>query len=130
MFKFDSFFKKGLKNSVEFKNNSGFTFGAAAISLNGSPLLDRWHAGEFSAAEYSVAINYDLQNREIIKFLVVSTPDSAKISIYSRVSSNIEIVDVDAIVNNAYVDLILVPKTQKFEKAKVSFTVNYFKNHT
>lgn len=129
MFGFDSFFKKGLKNTVEFKNNSGFTFGGPIIPLKGQPRIDRWHTGEFSSAEYTVSINYDENNREIIKFLLVATPDTAKIAVYSRIASNIDMVDVEAILNNAYVDLHLVPKSSKFETAKITFNVNYFKNH-
>lgn len=129
MFGFDSFFKKGLKNTVEFKNNSGFTFGGPIITLKGQSRIDRWHVGEFSSAEYTVSINYDKNNREIIKFLLVATPDTAKIAVYSRIASNIDMVDVEAILNNAYVDLHLVPKSSKFETAKITFNVNYFKNH-
>lgn len=130
MLSFDNFFKKGLRNTLEFKGINGFTLGDNITSLQGKPRLDRWHVGEFCSAEYTASVDYDPLNKEIIKFLLVATSETAKISVYSRVYSNIEMIDVEAILDNSYVDVFLSAKNSKFENARVVFTVNYFKNHS
>lgn len=128
MFKLDKFFAKGLKNTIQIKDNGGFSYNGPFKLLKGNPVIDRWHVGDFSSAEYTMSVDYDKDNKEIIKFLVVGTSNNAKIIVYSRVSSNIDMVDIEAIVNNSYVDIFVKPKNNKFFDSRVIYTVNYFNN--
>ena len=128
MFNIAKFISAGLQNSMLLKNNSGFSFSGPWKGIYNETLLDRWHVGDFNSAEYTISIDYDNSNKEILKCLVVGTPDRAKINVYSRLSTNIELVEVSAIVNESYVDVLVTPKTDKLQGSKMIFTAKYFHN--
>ena len=74
MFNIAKFISAGLQNSMLLKNNSGFSFSGPWKGIYNETLLDRWHVGDFNSAEYTISIDYDNSNKEILKCLVVGTP--------------------------------------------------------
>jgi hypothetical protein len=126
MFNISKFLTNGLKNTILFKNNSGMSHNGPWKTLQGPTLLDRWHVGDFSSVEYSVSAEYDHLNREICKILVTGTINDAKIVVYSRCSTNIELINVSATVNSSYIDIYVEPKIPKLNGTKVIYTGTYF----
>lgn len=124
----NSFFGKGLKNTVLVKANGGFSHNGPWQLVNNNTLLDRWHIGDFSSAEYTISIDLDNNNKEIVKCLVVANKSDAKIQIYSRVSTNTQLVDLTALINDSYVDVIINPDSPKKAGSKFIYTVQYFQN--
>lgn len=122
------YFAQGLKNTVLLKNNAGISHNGPWIQLYNDTLLDRWHVGDISSAEYTISV--DLGNsREIIKCLVTASIDNASIAIYSRSNTQGKLVDISATVNQSYVDIILNPLDTddiSSASAKVIFTPEYF----
>lgn len=122
------FFTKGLKNSLQLKNNGAISHNGPWINLYTNTLMDRWHVNDFSSAEYTISADLNNENKEIVKVLITATADDAHLVEYARNSTNIDIIDIEALVNNSYVDVIISPKITKTEGAKVIFTANYFQN--
>lgn len=122
----DKFLSEGLKNTILLRNNSGFSYAGSYVTAENNTLLDRWHLGDFSSVEYTISADYDSENREILKCLVTAGLQNSNISIYSRASTNVDLIDVEARVNNSYVDVLVSPKQDKLEKTKVIFTARYF----
>ena len=105
-----------------------------AMSHNGpwkqvytNTLLDRFHVGDFSSAEYTISVDYDKDKKEILKVLVTASLDEASIIIYARNNLGIDLVNITAIVNNSYVDIIANP-TASNEGSKIIYTVQYYQN--
>lgn len=126
MFNLKKYLGNGLKNTVLLKNNSGFSFGGPWKIIQGPTLIDRWYVGEISSVEYTISVEYDYLNREILKVLITGTVDAANMVVYSRCATNIELVDITATVNNSYIDVFAEPKTDKLSDSKLIFTGNYF----
>ena len=130
MFNIAKFISAGIQNSLLLKNNTGFSFNGPWKSVYQDSVMDRWHVGDFTSAEYTISVEYDSKNREIIKCLVVGGVDQAKINVYSRLATNKPIVDIDAVVNDSYVDVRISPKSDKLQGVKMIFTAKYFHAQT
>lgn len=128
MIDFKKFFVEGLKNTLLLKNDAGFSHSGPFVLCAPNTRLDRWHVGDFSAAEYIISVDFNNTNREIIKCLVVSGVDTARLKVYSRCSTDNTLINVDAFVNNSYVDIVINPTNNKFKNAKVIKTVTYFES--
>jgi hypothetical protein len=122
------FFTEGLKNTLLLKNNAGFSYSGPFVLCAADTVIDRWHIGDFSAAEYIISIDFDTVNREIVKCLVVAGIEQAQLKVYSRCSTANTLVNIDAFVNNSYVDIVVNPANNKFKTAKLIKTVKYFES--
>ena len=89
--------------------------------------VERWHAGEFSSAEFTISIDYDNANKEIVKAIVAVGVDYANLSVVGRSNLGNDLIDLSVTVNQSYVDLLITAKTG-YEGAKFIFTANYFQN--
>jgi len=127
----------GLKNTLLFRNNAGTSYNGPWKQLYTNTLLDRWHVGNFSSVEYTVSVDFDVLNKEIIKVLVTATRDRASVVIYARNNTLADLVTVSATVNDSYVDIILNPiiiavdlendiPAQDYSGSKVIYTAKYF----
>lgn len=125
-----NFFAKGLKNTVLLKNNGGFSHGGPWIPLTENTVLDQWYVHDFVSAEYTVSVDFDSRNKEILKILVIATADTAGIVEYARVSTNLDLISIDAVANNSAVSIVAKPTTAKVLGAKIMFTAQYFQNHS
>jgi len=127
----------GLKNTLLFRNNTGTSYNGPWKQVYTNTLLDRWHVGNFSSVEYTVSVDFDVLNKEIIKVLVTATRDRASVVIYARNNTLADLVTVSATVNDSYVDIILNPiiiavdlendiPAQDYSGSKVIYTAKYF----
>lgn len=124
------YFKKGMKNTLLLKNNSGFSYNGPWIQVYEDTLLDRWHMGDFASVEYTISADLDNYNREIVKCLVTATVDTASIVVYARNNTQRPLIEVSATVNSSYVDIILNAAQNEDSAqnlgAKVIFTAKYY----
>ena len=127
MFNLSKFFNKGLKDSVLFLSNGAMSHNGPWKQVYTNTLLDRFHVGDFSSAEYTISVDYDKDNKEIVKVLVTASLDEASIIIYARNNLGTNLVDITATVNNSYVDITLNQTASK-EGSKVIYTVQYYQN--
>lgn len=130
MINLTNFFTKGLKHTLLLKNNGGFSHNGPWQSLSTNAVIDRWHVNDFSSVEYTICADFDSRTKEIVKLLVTATAEDAHIVEYARNNTNIEIMTIDALVNNSYVDIVVGPKIAKLNGAKILFTAQYFQNQS
>jgi hypothetical protein len=127
MFNLSKFFIKGLKDSVLFQSNGAMSHNGPWKQVYTNTLLDRFHVGDFSSAEYTISVDYDKDKKEILKVLVTASLDEASIIIYAKNNLGTDLVNITATVNNSYVDIIANP-TASNEGSKVIYTVQYYQN--
>lgn len=131
MFNITKFLKEGLKNTILFKNNLGISHKGPWVAAYPGTVLDRFHVGDFSSVEYTIAVDFSSDKKEILKVLVTATVDTASVVIYARNSTAGELIDVSVEVNKSYVDVKIGPTTLSedstaYAGSKVIFTANYF----
>tara|TARA_B110000305_G_C19371584_1_gene604740 strand:- start:434 stop:832 length:399 start_codon:yes stop_codon:yes gene_type:complete len=130
MINLTKYFTKGLKNTLLLKDNSGTSHNGPWISLADNTVLERWHTNDFASVDYTVSVDFDNRNKEVIKFLVTAVENNAFVVEYARNNTNIDIITVDALVNNSYVDIIVNPKIPNLRGSKIIFTAQYFQTQT
>lgn len=131
MFNILKFFSQGRKDSILFKNNGALSHNGPWKQVYTDTLLDRWHVGEFSSAEYTVSVDLDNNDKELIKCLITASLDTASVMIYARSNLGRDLIEITATVNDSYVDVILNPSSEDSSStagAKVIYTVQYFQN--
>lgn len=132
MFNIANYLSDGLKNTLLFRNNSGMSYNGPWKQVYTDTLLDRWHVGDFSTAEYTISADLDTNNKEIIKVLVTATVNDANIVVYARNNTTRNLIDVSATVNSSYVDIILNPAAVvgagSNDGVKVIYFAQYFQN--
>lgn len=136
MFNISKFFGTGANGALLAKNNSATSHNGPWKQVYTDTLLDRWHFGDFSSAEYTISTDFSKEHRELLKCTVVANIQTASIVIYARNNLGNNLLDVTAQVNNSYVDIIINPievlvndiVTFTSAGAKVIYTVQYFCN--
>ena len=132
MFNITQYLKTGLKNTLLVRNNGGFSHSGPWKQVYTNTLLDRFHLGDFSSADYTISADLDTNNKEIIKVLVTATTDKANIVVYARNNTLRDLVTFSATVNDSYVDVIMNPAvTDPADQnvgVKVIHTVQYYHN--
>jgi hypothetical protein len=130
MFNISTFVKEGLKNTLLFRNNAGMSHNGPWVQVYPNTVLDRFHVGDFSSVEYTIAADYNSELKEILKVLVTATVNTASVVVYARNSTSFELVDIDATVNASYVDVIVNPvnadDSTPYAGVKVIYTAQYF----
>lgn len=130
MINISDFFARGLKNTVRVKNNAGFSYTGSFKEIQGTTLVERWHLGEFNSADYTISIDLNTEHKEIVKCLITGTVNEAKLVVYARNNTKIELVELSAIVTESFVELFISPKTPNANGAKFLYTANYFASQT
>lgn len=128
MFDITRYFTNGLKNSIQVKDNGSFSHNGPWKQVYTDTQVARWHSGEFSSAEFTISVDFDTSNKEIIKCLVCNGPEYASLTVYGRNNLGNNLVDMSVTVNASYVDLIINPVNSTYEGAKFIYTAQYFKN--
>lgn len=126
MFKIENFFQQGLKSTMLFKNNGSISHNGPWSSVEQETVIDRIFLGDFSSAEYTISVDLDTANKEIIKCMLVASLETASVVVYARVSTTTELVNISARVNDSYVELLLSPATPKAIGAKYIYTSQLF----
>ncbi len=136
MFNITKFFGMGANGSLLAKNNAAVAHNGPWKQVYPNTLLDRWHIGDFSSAEYTISTDLNSGNREIIKCLVVANIQTASVVIYARNNLGNDLLSVSVDVNNSYVEVFINPTEVIVENevtfssagAKSIYTVQYFCN--
>ena len=128
-----NYFDRGLNNTVLMKNGSQFSYAGPWVYLIGGTTtrLDRWFIGSFMSVEYSIVADYDPNNREFIKCIVVAGPSKADLTIFGKADLGQSLVTLSATVNNSYVDINVTPSADDstaLTGTKVYFQATYFQS--
>ena len=84
----------------------------------------------FCSAEYTISVDYDTNNKEIIKILVSASPNQSSLSIYGRSNLGNDLIKINSVVDNSLVKIIISPadksQTEKYTGSKIIFGASYF----
>lgn len=128
MFDITRYFTDGLKRSIQLKDNGAFTHNGPWKQVYTDTQITRWHSGEFTSAEFTISVDFDTANKEIIKCLVCNSADYASLVVFGRSNLGNNLVDISATVNASYVELIINPADPAYTGAKFIYTAQYFRN--
>jgi hypothetical protein len=140
MFNITKFFSVAANGALLSKNNGAVAHNGPWKHAYPNTVLDRWHVGDFSTAEYTISVDYNMGNREIVKCTIVANVQTASVVIYARNNLGNDLITISADVNNSYVDIVVNPvqvisivddeEVVTFDSAgaRVIYTVQYFYN--
>jgi hypothetical protein len=128
MINLQKFFSKGTNNTVLLTNSSGFSYRGPWKKLHEDTVVERWHSGDFCAAEITIVIDFATDNKEIIKALICNSINNASITVYGRNNFGNDIAALDVQVNQSYVDLVISPIDNGYAGAKFIYSVNFYEN--
>lgn len=131
MIGFASYFAQGLRSTLRLLNGTNFSYKGPWVQVYPNTVVDQWYVGEFMSAEYTISVDYDTFNKEIIKCLVVAAPGSAQVTVYGRSNLGDNLIDLTATVDNSKVTLIANPATSLdgstlYQGSKLIFSANYY----
>jgi hypothetical protein len=127
MFKISDYFKDGIKNTLLIRDNGATSHNGPWKQAYTNTLVERWHAGEFSSAEFTISADWNNANKEILKCIVAVGVNYANLNVFARSNLGNDLVDLSVTVNQTYVDLLISAKTG-YEGVKFIYTTNYFQN--
>lgn len=123
---FDNYYQSGLNDSVLMKNNGKVSHNGPWGAVYENTVIERLYIGDFCAADFTIVVDLDTANKELIKCTLVSTIDNASLVVYSRNSTTAELVNLTARVNDSYVELLINPAIPRAEGAKYIYTSQLF----
>ena len=126
--KIDDYLTNGLNDTLLVKNNGGFSHYGPWKNLQDDTLVDKFFIGDISSAEYTISIDLNSDNKEILKCLVTGSLEQAKVVVYGRNYTDKSLANLYALVNNQYIELYASPKNTAFKSARFIHTANYFHN--
>jgi hypothetical protein len=126
MFNLLTFLTKGLQNTILVKDNSGLSYNGPYLRVEDEIEIDRWYVGDFCNADYTISIDLDSKNKEIVKCLITATFEDANLVVYSRNYTNISLVEFKVLVNDSYVSLRASPTLPITNGSKLIFSKNMF----
>jgi len=124
----NDYISNGLNDTLLVQNNGGFSHNGPWKNLQDDTLVDKFFIGDISSAEYTISIDLNSENKEILKCLVTSSVSDAKVVVYARNYTDNSLAELYALHNNQYVELYINPKNAAFKSARFIHTVNYFHN--
>ena len=126
MAEFKNFFDQGLSNSLLMKNNGSLSHNGPWASIYEDTVVARLFLGDFCAADFTVVVDLNTTNKEIIKCTLVSTVNDASLVVHSRNGTSTDLAELSARVNDSYVELLINPATPKAQGAKFIYTSQLF----
>ena len=88
------FLKKGLRSTILLKGGIHFSYEGMWKEVQSDLVIDEWHMGDFSSAEYTINVENGKDIKEVIKVLLTASPDTASVVVYGRASTTRDIVSV------------------------------------
>jgi len=122
------YFSRGLKTSIQIKDNGSFSHNGPWKQVYTNTQVARWHSGEFSSAEFTISIDYSTTQKEIIKCIVCNSADYASLAVIGRSNLGTNLVELSVTANSSYVDLLINPADAAYNGAKFIHTAQYFRN--
>lgn len=130
MLKFASYFLQGLKSTLRLKNGVNFSYKGPWVIVYPNTIIDEWYVGDFCAAEYTIVVDLENQDKEIIKCLVVAGPETATITPYGRTNLGRNLVELSVNVTASKVSIIADPAVFDDSTAgfgsKLIFSAQYY----
>ena len=101
------FFLKGLNKTLKLINGTNFSYaGPWTTVYTSGTVIDTWYVGDFMSADYTISVDKNSGSKEIIKCLVVASPQLAAVTIYGRTDTNGSLINLTVNVANSRVSLI------------------------
>lgn len=118
-------FKKGSNNSIHLPDRNNFAFRGKWIGVYNNTVMDSWHVGEFSSANYQIVVEFDSNEKETMQLSVIARPEEAGYNLYGRAAINNELIDVEVTVDNSLLKVIVHPSERIWQGAKLIFHATY-----
>jgi hypothetical protein len=101
------FFLKGLNKTLKLINGTNFSYaGPWTTVYTSGTVVDTWYVGDFMSADYTISVDKNSGSKEIIKCLVVASPQTAAVTIYGRTDTDGSLVNLTATVTDSRLSLI------------------------
>lgn len=124
---FSRYFTRGLNNTLKVLNGLNFSYKGPWVTVGTNTVVDEWYVGDFNGADYTLSIDHDNGEKELIRCLLVAGPEKANVVIYGRVNLNGNLITLTATVTNSKVQLIANPaRPLTGPGSKVIFSANYY----
>lgn len=123
---FKNFFTKGLHGTLRPTNNTQFSYKNNWKQIYNQTILDEWHVGDFMSAEYTIVVDHTRSDKEVLKVIVVASPNDAGITVFGRAGTNDQLVNVSAEVTESTFKLILSPAQPSKAGARAMFSASYY----
>ncbi len=126
MFNISKYITSGLKNTLKLINGTNFSYKGPWVQVYDNTILDQWYVGDFFGVEYTICVDHNTSEKEMIKCLVVAGPDVAGVTIYGRSNLGNSLITVTASVDSSRVSVIVNPKSSTYRGSKIFFSANYY----
>ena len=123
---FDNYYQSGLNDSILMKNNGKVSHNGPWGAVYENTVVERLHLGDFCAADFTIVVDLNTENKELIKCTLISTIDNASLVVYSRNSTTADLVNLSARVNDSFAELLISPAIPRAEGAKYIYTADLF----
>lgn len=124
---FSKFFARGLNSTLRLLNGFNFSYKGPWVTVAQNTVVDTWYVGDFMSADYTISVDNSTGKKEIIKCLLVASPENASLTIYGRTDLNVDLVELTASVNNSKVTLLANPAAGLTgPNSKLIFSANYY----
>lgn len=127
---FKNFFTKGFHGTLRLTNNTQFSYKNNWKQVYNNTVLDEWHVGDFASAEYTIVVDHNRADKEVVKAIVVASPNDAGITVFARSSTGDELIRVNAEVDLSTFKLLVSPSQPSKAGARVMFSATYYQNLT
>ncbi len=117
------FFMNGLRGTLKLANGTQFSHAGPWVNVLEKIAIDSWYVGDFMSADYTIVADTGTNTKEIIKCLIVASPDNAAITIYGQTDLTGKVIELEAAVNNSKLTLYATPISVP---SKVFFNASYF----
>ncbi len=113
----------GLRGTLKLANGAQFSHAGPWVNVIEKIAIDSWYVGDFMSADYSIVVDAGTNSKEIIRCLIVASPDNAAITIYGQTDLSGKTIELEASVNNSKLTLYASPISNA---AKVFFNASYY----
>lgn len=118
-------FTKGTNNSIHLPDRGNFSFRGSWIGVHNDTIMDQWHVGNISSANYMITVEYDSNQKETIQMNVIARPERATYNVYGRASLHDEIITLSVEVDRSICKVIVNPQDATYAGAKLIFHATY-----
>lgn len=118
-------FKKGRNNSIHLPDRGSFSFRGSWIGVHNNTVMDQWHVGEVSSANYMITVEYDSNQKETIQMNVIARPERAVYNVYGRATIHDELINLSVEVDRSLCKVIVNPTEASYSGAKLIFHATY-----
>ena len=126
MLNFAKYFSAGLKGTLRLLNGTNFSYRGPWTLVYPDTVIDTFYVGDFQSAEYTISVDLDGNDKEIIKCLVVAGPNNAAVNVYGRSNLTRNLIEITATVSSSRVSLIANPSSTAVNGSKLIFSATYY----